>query len=408
MGARRSQVRRLAQDGHGLAVRLLPIIDDPRRLDTYIATCQIGITLSSLLLGAYGQVALGPGWTKFFASYVGDDKALAVSLATGSILVALTGLQIVFGELFPKTLALQFPVRMALATYFPVAFSERVMAPFISFLNGSGNLVLKIMKVPPSVHRHIHSLEEIDMLLTESRKGGVLKPEEEDRLHRALHLSSQMARQIMTPSRQIFAVNQKANLNDCFELMSEGSFTRAIAHGDGGMDDIIGLVNIKKVVSAMIAEPRPDTIEQLVEPVPVVPPTLTVDRLIRLMRERNSQMAVVKDEHGATLGIVSVQDILSELMGTALAGESRTSAAERVGPASIRLPGAFKLSRAREYLGELPEHDSDTLSGLIVEELERIPKKGDVVKLRDVNLIVEKVARNVVVSVIVRRLSEKE
>lgn len=408
VGARRTQIRQLAQEGNPIARKLLPIVDDPRRLDEYIATCQVGITFSSLMLGAYGEVALGPGWSRMLEPAVGDPT-LSMSLSAVLVLVVLTALQIVIGELLPKSIALQFPVRLALATYLPTSLSQRLLGPFIAVLNGSGNLVLKLMRVPPSVHRHIHSLEEIDMLLTESRKGGVLQPEEESRLHRALKLSSQTARQIMTPSMHIFSVPRNLSVPECFEQMSESEYTRAIVHGES-TDDLLGIVNIKDVIKALITKDKSKrrrskdaTIEPLVMPAPVIPETLSVDRLIRLLRERNSHMAIVKDEYGGTLGIVTVQDILSELMGKNIDEKTIESEAEFLSAGYVRLPGGFKLHRAQEYLGELPQHDSETLSGLIVEQLERIPDEGEIVDLPEATLKVEKVARNVVVSVLVKK-----
>ncbi|MDZ4832874.1 MAG: hemolysin family protein [Candidatus Melainabacteria bacterium] len=397
----RPQIKKMAQDGHVIAKSLFPIIDQPARLDEYIATCQIGITISSLVLGAYGQIALGPAWSGFLAQAFGAEESVALSLSSVSILAILTTLQIVFGELLPKTVALQFPTRVSIATYVPMLASLRLFTVFIYIFNGSGNFFLRLMGVPLSTHRHIHSLEEIDMLLTQSRHGGVLNADEERRLHRALRLSMLTARSIMTPRVKVFAIAADTDFIEALDLVTGSPYTRVLVFSKT-IDYVIGFVNAKDVVFAA-ATKSDDTIESLAKPVAIVPETLRVDKLISLMRERNSHVVVVKDEYGGTLGIVSVQDILRELMGSTMDENSLESLPEVLAAGYVRLPGAFKLSRATEFLSELPEHDAETVSGLIVELLGKIPVPGETLELDCASLQVEKVARNVVVSVLVRR-----
>lgn len=201
VAARTTLIRKQAADGNRLASRLLSIVDDPRRLDEYIATCQIGITFSSLVLGAYSELSFGPIWSKALVTYANLQPSLADSIAAIAILTSFTLLQILLGELLPKSVALQYAERIALLMCWPLRLSSVLFRPFIWILNGSGIFLLKALGVPPSSHKHIHSLEEIELLLAESEEVGLLEPAEHERLHQALELSARTAKQLMTRFR---------------------------------------------------------------------------------------------------------------------------------------------------------------------------------------------------------------
>lgn len=161
VGVRRGQVRQLVQEGHRLAKRLLPILNDASRLDTYIAACQIGITFSSLILGAYGQATLARDLAPVFQSWGNMQAVAAQSTSAGAVLIFLTALQVIFGELVPKSIALQYPLQLALYTFLPMRWSLMLYSWFIGILNGSGMFLLKLLGVSSSGHRHIHSPEEM-------------------------------------------------------------------------------------------------------------------------------------------------------------------------------------------------------------------------------------------------------
>src|SRR6476646_6793151 len=187
VSARRSRLRRLAEDGNALAARVLPVLEDPKALDRYIAASQVGITLSSLILGAYGQATLAPRLEPLLDRF-GLERATVESASAGIVLIFLTTLAVILGELVPKSLALQNPTRTALFTVLPMQWSLRAFSWSITFLNGSAVLLLKLLGVPATGHRHVHSPEEIALLIAESRDGGLLEPQEQMRLHRALRL----------------------------------------------------------------------------------------------------------------------------------------------------------------------------------------------------------------------------
>ena len=198
----------LAEDGNALAARLLPVLEDPRELDRYIAASQVGITLSSLILGAYGQATLAPRIAPLFERCRRMQPATAESTAAAVVLVVLTTLAVVLGELVPKSLALQNPTRTALFTVLPMQWSLRAVRLVDRAPERQRRAAAASCCACRSTgHRHVHSPEEIALLIAESRDGGLLEPEEQVRLHRALRLGLRTARQLMVPRARLAAID---------------------------------------------------------------------------------------------------------------------------------------------------------------------------------------------------------
>src|SRR5262245_51408442 len=188
VSVRRSRIQQLADDGNLIAEWLTPILESPAALNRYLAASQIGITLSSLVLGAYAQGTFAVWLTPVFASLGGLQDLAAQSTSTAVVLLTLTVAQAIFGEFVPKSLALQFPTPVALYTLIPMLGSLWIYRPFSIVLNASGRVLLRLLGATLPAHRHIHSPEEIELLIAESRDGGLLEPDEHRRLQRALRL----------------------------------------------------------------------------------------------------------------------------------------------------------------------------------------------------------------------------
>lgn len=242
-----SRVRQRTAEGDGLARRLLPVIGDARALDRYIAACQIGITLSSLVLGAYGQATLTPAAAPVLAGILDMGPGAALSTAAILVLVGLTASQMVLGELVPKSLALEFPTKIALWTVVPMGWSLRFFSWFIVVLNGSGELLLRLMGIrEASGHRHIHSPDEIELLFVESRDGGLLEPDEHLRLRQALRLGLRTVEEIMIPRTRIDALPIHSPPAEVTRIAGDSSYTR-LPVCDGSLDRIVGVVHARDV-----------------------------------------------------------------------------------------------------------------------------------------------------------------
>src|SRR5688572_7857848 len=204
----------------------MPLIESPAALDRYIAACQIGITLSSLVLGAYAQRTIAVWLTPFFAEVGGLQDVAAQSTSAAVVLLVLTAAQVIFAELVPKSLALQYPTQAALYTLIPMVPSLWIYRPFIKWLNGTGLFLLRLIGSPSPSHRHIHSPDEIELLIAESRDGGLLEPDEHRRLQRALRLNLRQAKQLMVPRRKLSAIDINTPLEQVVEIVSRSPFSR--------------------------------------------------------------------------------------------------------------------------------------------------------------------------------------
>ncbi len=314
VSVRRSRVRQLAEDGSAVASKLLPILERPVELDRYIAACQIGITLSSLVLGAYGQVAFGPPLSQFFQERLGLDTIASASTAAATILVVLTVGQMVTGELAPKSLALQYPTEVSLYTFWPMRFSLWVLRPSIWFLNGSGMLILRMLGSNHGAHPHVHSPEEIELLIAESHDGGLLEPDELRRLQRALRFSLRTASQLMTTRDRMQAIEISTPMEDVLALALDSAQAHVPVYR-GTLDRVEGFLNTKPLLVRHV-EGRPvRTLREFLQPATIVDQATTGDRLIAEFRRRRTHQAIVVDEDRRVVGMVTLDDILSSLLG---------------------------------------------------------------------------------------------
>ncbi len=407
VSVRRSRLRSLAAEGNRLAQWLLPIVESPVELDRYIAVSQIGITLTSLILGAYAQATFAAGLAPLFAQLGGLQLVAAQSVAAAFVLAVLTVLQVLIGELIPKTLALQYPTPTALYTVAPMAVSAWVFKPFNAFLNGSGLLILRLLGAPHQGHRHIHSPEEISLLIAESRDGGLLEPDEHLRLQRALRLNLRQAKQLMVPRRKIEAIDLNTPLHEVIGILVQSPYSRLPIYRDS-IDNIVGILHTKDVVRWLVGggpdAPRA-SVETLMRPITSVHESVTADRILRQLRERRSHQALVVDEFGGTSGILTLEDVLSELIGDV---GDEFKAGERV-PETLpdgrtRLPGDMSVQDAATLLAGEWETDATTVGGFVTEALGHLPAPGERVTIGDYEFEIERVVDRAVEAVVARRL----
>jgi len=405
VSVRRSRIQQLAADGNPLAGWLLPVLESPARLDRYIGACQIGITLSSLVLGAYAQSTFAVWLTPYFAAIGGLQQLAAQSTSTVVVLLTLTVAQVVFGELVPKLLALQYPTQTSLYTLIPMLGSLWVYRPFITFLNGTGLVLLRILGAPFQAHRHIHSPDEIELLIAESRDGGLLEPDEHRRLQRALRLNLRQAKQLMVPRRKISALDIGTPLNQLIGIVAQSPYSRLPVYRDS-IDNIVGILHTKDLVRWFVTDGADMTLANLIRPVPSVHESVTADRILRDLRERRSHQALVVDESGGTAGLLTLEDVLSELLGHVgdefKAGDPVT---EPLADGRTRVPGGMTVVDAAAVLETIWDTDATTVGGMVIAALGHLPAPGEVVSIGQLEFEIERVADRAVESVIVRPIT---
>jgi putative hemolysin len=330
VAVRRLQVKQKADDGHWLAARLRGVIEQPAELDRAIAACQIGITVSSLVLGAYGQQTLAPLLADLLHGVGVASTAAAHSAAAVIVLVALTVVHMIFGELLPKSFALEFPTQTALATIVPIGWSLRIFSPLLYLFNGSGLLLLKLIGVKPSRHHHVHSAAEIDLLIAEAPvSDDSLDPEDRRRLRRALKLGARRARDLMVPRARIMAMDIESPPEHIVRFIGEAPYTRIPVYR-GTLDQVVGFLHTKDVVLRQMSSGRVpvSSVRDLVRPIVSVPAQATADQVLVLLRERRVQLGLVVGERGELVGLISLEDVLAEVFG-ALSDELKGSRGQR-------------------------------------------------------------------------------
>jgi CBS domain containing-hemolysin-like protein len=400
VSVRRDKIRQKAEQGDARAIRLLPVLDDSRQLDRYIAGCQVGITLTSLVLGAFGQATLAVELRPLFERWGHLQAAAAQSTSTAVVLIALTTLQMVLSELVPKSLALQKPTQTALWTVRPMRWSLFLFSGFIKVLNGFALLILRMLGAPQAGHRHIHSPQEIDLLIAESRDGGLLEPNEHRRLRRALQLGVRSARHLMVPRGQMAAVDIDSRPGEVLRWVADTPFTRLPVYR-AEIDNIVGTLHTKDLVLRYLEEGDRATIESVMRPALIVHESVTADRLLNLMRERGNRQAIVADEFGGVSGLVTLTDVLTEVMGdVADEFQLREPTPERLQDGRVRLPGGLRLDEVESWIGVLWKGEADTVGGRVTEELGHVPEAGERVTIDGVEVEVENVVHRAVASVL--------
>jgi CBS domain containing-hemolysin-like protein len=330
---------------------------------------------------------------------------VAQSTSAGVVLLTLTVAQVVFAELIPKSLALQYPTQTSLYTLIPMLGSLWVYRPFIGFLNGTGLLILRLIGAPQQTHRHIHSPDEIELLIAESRDGGLLEPDEHRRLQRALRLNLRQARQLMVPRRRISALPVETPLNEAVSLVAQSPYSRVPVYR-GSIDNIVGILRTKDLVRWFVDGKPGATLADLIRPVPTVHESVTADRVLKDLRERRSHQALVVDEFGGTAGLLTLADVLTELLGHV--GDEfgpGKPLSETLPDGRIRLPGEMGVEDAALLLRTTLETDATSVGGLVTEALGHIPGEHDTVVIGEFEFEVERVRDRTPLSIVVRRLA---
>jgi putative hemolysin len=404
VSVRRSRIQQLAADGNPLAVWLLPVLESPKELDRYIGACQIGITLSSLVLGAYAQQTFAVWLTPYFAALGGLQELAAQSTSTAVVLLTLTVAQVVFAELVPKSLALQYPTQTSLYTLIPMIGSLWIYRPFIKFLNGTALLFLRLIGSSFQAHRHIHSPQEIELLIADSRDGGLLEPDEHQRLQRALRLNLRLAKQLMVPRRKVAALDIRTPLHEVIGVVAQSPFSRLPVYRDS-LDNIVGILHTKELVRWFVSDGGSTTLADLIRNVPSIHESVTADRVLRELRERRSHQALVVDEAGGTSGLLTLEDVLSELLGH-VGDEFKAAhpAAEALPDGRIRLPGGMAIQDAATALDAEWDSDAATVGGMVTEAFGHLPVTGERISIGEHDFEVERLSGRAVESVLVVKL----
>jgi len=314
ISVRQTRITELVAAGNARAETVQQALKNPDRV---IAATQLGITLASLGLGWIGEPALSHLIEPLLDLFPAELRpGLSHSLSSGLAFAIITFLHVVVGELAPKSIALQDPENTSLAVASPTLWSERLFKPFIWALNGTGNALLRLVGVEPaSGHELVHSVAELKMLVTASTKEGVVDEQESELLHAIFDFGDLLVRQVMIPRTEIIAVEADLPLNEILPLITESTYTKIPVYDDD-LDNLLGIIHVKDLLR-MMQEPdwQSSTVRSLVREPLYVPETLLVSALLRELRDNRQHIAIILDEFGGTAGLVTLEDILEEIVG---------------------------------------------------------------------------------------------
>jgi CBS domain containing-hemolysin-like protein len=380
VGARRTRIEAMAKAGNRRAKLANSAI---HRLDHYISGTQLGITLASLGLGWVGESTFASLLIGAFAGLPSPFDVIATHTVASAIAFAIiTFLHIVLGELAPKSMALLFPESVSLWTAGPLIVFSRILAPFIALLNGTANLLLRSvgLRAPTEMER-VHRPEELEMLLTQSYEHGLLGEEPVEMIRGVFHLSETTAAEIMTPRTEIVGLHVDTPLEQAADFILDQGHSRYPLYQDS-LDHVVGVVLARDVWRAQ--RNGGGTLSDIMREATFVPDTKSIEELLRDMQDEQSHMAVVVDEFGGTAGIVTIEDVVEEIVGEI---EDELDIAqpdfEEKPNGEIEFGGRKSISELNERYGfGLPDEDYTTVGGFVLGRLGRIARVGDQVNIR--------------------------
>jgi CBS domain containing-hemolysin-like protein len=375
VGARTTRVEEMAAKGNAGAKLALNAI---HHLDHYISGTQLGITLASLGLGWVGESTIATILIQLFEPLPAPWDAVASHTVAGTIAFAMiTFLHIVLGELAPKSLALLFPERVSIWTAGPLIVFARVFSPFIIVLNGSANLLLKAVGLrQPHEAERVHRPEEIEMLLRKTQEHGLMAEEPADMIRGVFDLSETTAAEVMTPRTEVVGVPSTATIEQIENTFLDSGHSRLPVY-EQTIDHIIGVILARDYWRSR-RDRRGAPLRQIMRPVPFVPESKDLEHLLREMQKEGTHIVVVLDEYGGTAGVVTVEDVVEQIVGE-IADEHEEQYSEiREEEGRVIVSGRALVSDINERFGlRLPEDEYTTAAGLMMGLLGRIAEDGD-------------------------------
>lgn len=392
---RASQIELRAQAGHQLAKITLTMINN---LDAYLSATQLGITLASLGLGWIGESVVSQIiiYIMHAAGFSGNEE-LAHKIALPISFAVITILHIVFGELAPKSLAIQRPESTSLALSVPLRFFYFIFSPAIWFLNGFSNLLLRAIGITPMHGSEVHSSEELRLIFEQSKESGTMQDSQHELLENVFEFNDRMVKQIMVPRTKLAALDIEASEDKILDMVFNEGYSRIPIYKET-IDNIVGLLYVKDLL-IVIRRGEPIVLEQLIRPAYFVPETKKINRLLQHFQRSHIHMAIVSDEFGGVSGIVTMEDIMEELVGEIQDEyDEEVPLVEKIGDFEYKVSTAASILDANDFLPyPLPEgEDYETVGGLINVIYGTIPEVGETAVFDEYKFkVLEKSQRNI-------------
>jgi CBS domain containing-hemolysin-like protein len=386
---RASQLDVKAQRGSGRAKLAKTLLE---KLDAYLSATQLGITLASLALGAVGEEVISRIVINFFnASGWILNPVTIHSISLPIALALLTFFHVTIGEQIPKMIGIKYCLQATLFIAWPMRIFYFICSPFIWLLNKTSNLVLRIIGVKGNGEEDFHSEEELRLILTESEEGGAIKPSENELIQNVFDFDDRIVKQVMVPQNRILAIDVELGRNEVTKRVIEEGFSRLPIYL-GDIDNIIGIVHSKDLLKALI-ENKFKTLKEIMRPVHFIPESMKINELLRDFQKHHYQMAIVTNEFGSTAGLVTMEDIIEELVGEIQdEHDEEKPNVEKKSDTEFIVNAQANITDVNEALPiALPENQQyETVSGYINFIFGRIPAVNDKRKVDGYEVIILK------------------
>jgi CBS domain containing-hemolysin-like protein len=399
--SRRSRLQAMADEGARGARLALSQLDE---IGDYISACQVGITMASIGIGALGEPGIKNLIEPVFGGAKGDAVATAISIAIAYLLI--TAAQSVVGEIVPKLYTIQHAESLARRISGPLQFFRVLFKPFIFVLNASSERILRLLGTDPDAEPEGGTPDELKRIIAESQTGGQLDVGEANMLTGVFHLHEQEARQVMTPIPAVVTVDLIETVEVALRRCVSTGHSRLVVTEDQNPDRVKGIVHVNQLVKLMMSKGMDVTFEGLVREAPLVPETKPLDDLLADLQRERTELAIVIDEYGRTAGIVTIEDIIEEVVGE-ISDETDPAggAVRKLANGDWFVRGHVAISDLEDYGLELPI-DTDaynSVGGFVFAELGRLPKRGDTISANGYSIRVESVRQNRIEAVRIRQ-----
>lgn len=386
VATRKSRLKQLVEEGQERAKILLSFKENP---DRFLATIQIAITFVGVLASAIGGATIAiqvikPAIEKIPIGFI---SASSEAISIGIVTVVITYFSLIFGELIPKSIALTYPERVGLKLSRYIELISRIFAFFVDVLTFSTSLILRPLGRKPFTERAYITEEEVRMLIREGGEQGVFEPTEQELIHSVFEFTDMSAKEVMVPSTQMVTINLGMSVNEIKSIIAEEQFSRYPVIGKD-MNDIRGILYAKDFLNAVAAGEV--DVRKLIKPPFFIPETMKISNLLKEMQKRRVHMALIIDEYGGVSGLVTLEDLLEEIVGEIRDEYDIESPVIQLNEKTYIIDASISIRDLREDYGiEIPESpEYETLGGFLLTVLQKIPRTGDVIEQEDKKIII--------------------
>jgi putative hemolysin len=405
VATRKSRLRQLIEEGQKRAEILLSFKDNP---DRFLATIQIAITFVGVLASAIGGATIAiqvikPAIEKIPVRFI---SASSEAISIGIVTLVITYFSLIFGELLPKSIALSHPEEVGLKLSPFIETISKVFSFFVEILTFTTNLILRPFGRRSFTERAYITEEEVRMLIREGGEQGVFEPTEQELIHSVFEFTDMSAKEVMVPSTQMVTINLNMSVDEIRSIIAEEQFSRYPVIGKD-LNDIRGILYAKDFLNA-IAAGEVD-VRKLIKPPFFIPETMKISNLLKEMQKRRVHMALVIDEYGGVSGLVTLEDLLEEIVGEIRDEYDIESPVIQLNEDTYIIDASISIRDLREdYNIEIPESpEYETISGFVLTALQKIPRTGDVIELEDKRIIISEMVGQRISKIRLERIQQK-